>query len=329
MHRRHLLALLAGIPGCLGSRDSDKRTPTPLMTRRTTDRRTQTVKPTTTGKEYETFEPDPRSMDVASVEERLERHECGFAETNTKRCGEDSGNALSMATEPTIGKLPETEIALTIRNDTDQTFKMNPYGWELFKFDGGEWRRLAPLSVPAPLGRIESGKTHAYQLQAQTSFQGSAGYVSDYEIQIGGLGPGVYGFGVEGSFSDEPDETLVVGVPIGIAGSGPRVRPTDNVAVERDGPTLVVFDRSTDRKGSLTLELVDDGDAIQLLDEHLMQSIGLRNTVPFGATQGIEQIRFEGERQDVRAARDYLQMVGQGGLESQFTYRTVSFVVND
>ena len=330
MRRRHLLATLAGLPGCLGVGKSDDRTPTPTRTRhRTTSKERPTVESTTETNEYDTFESDPRPMDVGTVEKQLERHDCGFSKTNLVHCGDDSANDLSIVASPTIGELPNGEITLTVRNDTDRTFEMGPYDWKLYKFSDGTWRQLAPLRVPASTYRIEGGRTYEYQLRFQREFRGFTGYVSRGEIQIGGLGPGVYGFGVDGWFRDVPDETFSVAIPVGLAGSGPHVRPTDGVTVNRDGSTLVVSDPATDRKGTFSIELLDGARGITLLDEHLMQTVCLQNTVPFGATQEIERIRFVGGSRDVRAAKDYLQMVGQGGLESRFSYRTVSFVVND
>lgn len=318
MHRRTVLAAVPALfAGCFGSGSNASNGSTPTRTTRTATttagtHTTTTQTPTTTGQPYDLVSADPASMTESEVSRRLADRDCTEFAGSPRACpGND--DRLDVTVSPTVVGLSDGPVEFTVENATDEPFETNHYDWVLRKWDGSRWRRIAPLSIPAPLHQISAGESHTHRITPVESrvIRDRGAYVADSEITLGGLGPGVYGFSTSGYFESTPDEELAAGAVFGLAGEAPRVRPTDDVVrVERDGSTLVVHaDASSDGRGELVVSLVDGAADAELLAEHVRQLGALLNTLPYAATDGVETIRYAGRADDVAVVDSYLPAV--------------------
>lgn len=165
--------------------------------------------------------------------------------------------------------------------------------------------------------RLEPGASYTYRIVADnTAFHGTDFYVERDDIPLSGIGPGVYGFAVDGYFDSSPEEELEVAGVFGFAGEGPPVRPTDAVTtVERRDDELLVGTGANDRREVLVVSLVDGAAEVVLLPEHVRQTAGVRNTLAYAATEGVESIRYFGEAGAASTAVQYLDLVTPTGTD--------------
>ncbi|MFB6234513.1 MAG: hypothetical protein ABEH81_02820 [Halopenitus sp.] len=306
-------ALLAG---CLSEEDGDStpsattssHTPTPSATPSTT--------PTETEQPYDLIPSDPASMTTSEVRERLAARDCSALVDLPTTCPDDDAR-LRVSVSPTVGSLRDDAVEFTVQNPTDEQFKTSYWAWVLRKWDGSQWRRLAPLAVPGELNRLAAGDSHTHRINtvANRVAQGEDAYMAESDITIGGLGPGVYGFSYDGYFESEPGNERAVAAVFGFAGEGPPVRPTDGVSsVEREGSELVVSeDPPADDRAEFVVSFTETEADSQLLSEHVHQLAALSNTLPYAATEGVETIRFIGHTNDVDLAATYLSVVTPEG----------------
>lgn len=273
---------------------------------------TSTETPMTTGQPYDLAPADPASMTESEVSRRLADRDCTEFAGSPRTCpGND--DRLGVTVSPNVVGLSDGPVEFTVENATDEPFETNHYNWVLRKLDGSRWRRIAPLSIPAPFHQISAGESHTHRITPVESrvIRDRGAYMAESDVTLGGLGPGVYGFSTSGYFESTPDEKLTVGAVFGLAGEAPPVRPTDDVArVERNESTLVVHaDAPSDKQGELVVSLVDDEADAQLLAEHVHQLGALLNTLPYAATDGVETIRYVGRADDVAIVDSYLSAV--------------------
>lgn len=278
--------------------------------------------------DYSLLPADPDSESPGEVRTALATVSCADLTDSRAVCpGDDAGLAVSRSAS--VRSLPRTTVEVTIRNDAADAFVWNPYGWELWAYDGTAWRRLAPLAVPVPTDRLAPGEAHTYRVTVDnTRFRGTDSYVTTDAIAVSGLGPGAYALGVEGYFESAPDEEVVVGATFGFAGEGPAVRPTDAVTdLDREGSTLVVrgaVPENPDLAEALAVSLVDADPDATLLPEHVRQVAGLRNTLPYAATGGVDAIRYVTASDAVSTALTYLRAASPDGAET-FGFRGLTF----
>lgn len=311
MNRRMVLTAVPSLfAGCLGSGSNTSNGST--STRKTSTTISTSVTATTTKQPYNLIPANPASMTENEVRQDLADRDCTEFTGRRSICPDDDAR-LNVTVSPTIGELPGTTVEFTIENKSDEQFKTNHYDWVLRKWDGSRWRRLAPLAVPAPLDEIPTGESHTYRIMPVESkvVRSPHAYVTESDVTLGGLGPGVYGFSTRGYFESTPDDERSVAAVFGFAGDGPPVRPTDDVTnVERKGATLIVHaDAPSDRRGELVVSLVDGEADAQLLTEHVHQLGALLNTFPYAATDGVETIRYTGHAADVDMVGSYLSAV--------------------
>lgn len=322
MRRRTVLAAApALLAGCLGASDGGTSTTrstgttSPSTTSRTTttEPTTDTTDaPTTTEHPYESLVSDPASMTADEVGARLADRDCAELTDLPPTCPDDDAK-LDVSVSPTVGELASDVVEFTIENRTDEPFEWNAYGWVLQKWDGNEWWRIAPLAIPASLDGLPAGESHTYRIEPveYEPVNSSRAYITEENVTLRGLGPGVYGFSTEGYFESTPDDEFGAAAVFGFAGKAPAVRPTDAVArVERDGSELVVSaDASADRRGRFVISLVSGAPDVRLLPEHVHQLAVLRNTLPYAGTDGIEAIRYLGSADHVDLADSYFSAV--------------------
>ncbi|UPW00607.1 hypothetical protein M0R88_00545 [Halorussus gelatinilyticus] len=201
---------------------------------------------------------------------------------------------------------------MTVENTADERFVTNHYRWTLQKWDGGRWRRIAPLAVPGPLHRIPPGESHEYRLSPTDGVaRGQDAYFAESDITIGGLGPGVYGLSMRGYFESVPDTERVAAAVFGFAGSGNPIRPTNGVtSVTRDGSSLIVRSETVQsERETLTASFVEGAADVPLLPEHVRQLAGLLNTLSYAPTEGVDTVRYVGRTDDVQLVETYLSAV--------------------
>lgn len=318
MRRRTVLAAVPSLfAGCFRSGSNASNGSTSTRTTRTATatagtHTTTTQTHTTTEQPYDLASADPASMTEREVRQALADRDCAEFVGSSRTCpGTD--DRLDVTVSPNVVGLSEGSVEFTVENPADEPFETNHYNWVLRKWDGSQWRRIAPLSIPAPLHRISAGESHTYRITPVESrvIRDRGAYMAEADVILGGLGPGVYGFSTSGHFESTPDEELAVGTVFGFAGTAPPVRPTDDVVrVERDGSTLVVrADAPSDGRGELVVSLADGDADAELLPEHVHQLAALLNTLPYAATDGVDAIRYVGRADDVDIVNSYLSAV--------------------
>lgn len=336
MHRRTVLAAaLALLAGCSRTSDGNPspstrstRTTQPTTARTTTTDTTD--EPTATEYPYEPLVPDPASMTIEEVQAHLADHDCTELAVLPATCpGDDT--RLDVSVSSSVGELSNDVVEFTIENRADEPFEWNAYDWVLQKWDGDRWRRIAPLAIPAPLDRLPAGESHTYRIGTveYKLIDSLQAYITETDVTISGLGPGVYGFSTDGYFESTPDEEFAAAAVFGFAGEGVPIRPTDAVArVERDGSELVVYAVQSERKSrELVVSLVDSEPDAWLLPEHVHQLRPLLDTLPYAATDGVETIRYVGNADEVNVVDSYLSGVTPDGA-THYGFREFVFEVS-
>lgn len=333
MRRRTVLAAASALlAGCLGASDGE---PTTTRSKQTTDADTPTATETTTGAPTTTerfHEPvvfEPASMTDDEVVGRLADRDCSELADVATICPDDDAR-LGVSVSPTIAELPSDAVEFTIENRADEAFKWNAYNWVLRKWDGNEWRRIAPLAIPGSLDRLPAGESHTYRIKRvkYKSANGSRVYVTEEHVTLEGLGPGVYGFSTDGYFESSPDDEFAVAAVFGFAGEAPPIGPTDGVdRVERDGAELRVHAVLPEHgRSELVVSLVDGDPDVRLLAEHVHQLRPLLNSLPYLAIDGVEAVRYVGHADEVNLLDSYLPAVSPDGATG-YGFRDLVFEV--
>lgn len=318
MYRRTVLAALAPfLVGCTSSNSSknDDSSTTSVSRTATVTRNTITTRNDTKTVEqiYEPIFANRTSISKSEIQQQFVNRDCTEFVRSQSICATDTDDQLDVSVSPTIGQLSNEGVEFRIENSTDEEFKTNHYEWVLRKWDGSQWRRLAPLSIPAPLDTIPAGGSYSRKIipSERKPVRSSRAYMRESDVTLGGLGPGVYGFSMEGYFPSASDEEIALAARFGFAGEAPPVRPTDDVTgVERSGSTLVVHaEAPADRRGELVVSLETGEADAHLLAEHVHQLRALSNTLPYAASDGVETIRYIGHEDDVGVADSYVSAV--------------------
>ncbi|MFC4448055.1 hypothetical protein [Halorussus aquaticus] len=268
-------------------------------------------------------------MTSEEVNRRLDDRDCASLDDRPITCPGDRGR-LQVTVSPTVGTLSDGTVTFTVENVADEPFMTNHYRWVLQKWDGSQWRRLAPLAVPGSLQRIPSGGSHTYRLSAikDSVAHSQSAYIAESDITIGGLGPGVYGLSTHGYFKSTPDDKRAAAAVFGFAGKAPLVRPTATVKnIERVRSTLVVrANVPKDERGSLIVSFGGGTPDVQLLPEHVRQLSGLLNTLPYAATDGIDSVQYVGHADDIEMVDAYLSAVTSTDM-TRYGFRDYVFEV--
>jgi len=329
MKRRKVPAIISTfLAGCMGVANPDNSTTLSTSQGTTTQSAsigTETMSTTTTAQSYTLLHTDPSSLTASEVRERIDDVACSTLTDLPTTCPGDDGR-LTVTVSPAVGELLGDSVQVTIANQTAQPFEWGPYDWQLQKWDDTGWRRIAPLKVPAKLGRIPPGDSHTYRIAPveRRPVRSSHAFMTEENVTIGGLGPGVYGFSTKGYLESAPDHEFALAAVFGLAGDAPPVRPTDGVRrVTRDGSTLVVHaDAPGDRTAELAVSLVGGDPDVRLLPEHVQQLAGLLNTLPYAATDGVKTIRYVGHSGDVGMVDTYLSnLAAIAGLPKEAKHR--------
>lgn len=334
MRRRTILALApALLPGC-STLDSDSTSTvgSPTGTNRSqiaTDS-TSTPEPdrTVIGDEGYDLVPEPsRSLTVEQVESRLSSQDCtGVTEVETYCPGDDG--PVSVSVTPRVTSLPTGTVEVTLSNEADETFEWNPYDWRLFVHGDGEWRHLAPLANLSPLDSLGPGESYTYGLTVDTTtFSGDDYFQQVKNIEMTGLGPGIYGFVTDGWMADTRGEEFALAGLFGIAGDEPAMRPTPDVmqVVRRDSTLIVkASDRGTSPR-DVVVTLTDRKPDYVFLPEEVRQPAALANTLSYAATEDVTEIRYLTSLAEANDAKERIEFVSPDGTVGIYGFRDYAF----
>lgn len=212
---------------------------------------------------------------------------------------EPSTNAVS---------LPTGEIAFTLSNGTDRTFRTNFYSWAVYRWEDGRWHHVAPTMTPDPLHSLPPGDSHRWTLTvddtdlSKPSFrtQGTA------DVTVEALGGGTYAFAVDGWWADQEatptyEHKSVRAVRFPIEGDPLELEPSSAVTdVQREGDAVVVTATNeraaqTDEDRPATFVLAHDesaDDPRQLITEQVYRSWPLRDALAH-AGPDVAEVRVE------------------------------------
>lgn len=188
------------------------------------------------------------------------------------------------------------KIEFTLVNHSHEPVSGNPYFWRLWKLVDGRWFHVAPWGWPQPLVRVAPGGRARWSLAAFTGHT----VPCDGASTVGYLGGGRYAFEV-----DVGREGVTHAALLDLEGPPAELRPTDGVAVTRDGSRVEVeWPRRAEEVPRATLTLTRAGDADgRLITEQVMQrrNAAIRNTLAF-MTDDTEAVVLVTDRNTVSSA---------------------------
>lgn len=79
-------------------------------------------------------------------------------------------SASTTTVEPTDGYA--TTVQFTLRNDTDETLRFNPYSWNVWSWTGDEWYQWEQQSIGSGFVDVEPGETEQWSLAEITDHFG-------------------------------------------------------------------------------------------------------------------------------------------------------------
>lgn len=298
MDRRHyLLSLPALLAGCLVQSGDDPSSPSPSPTP-PTRMATPTASPEPFGCRPTLKRPDASSLSRGDVESAIENVDSAeLVGTSIPESGwtnpdltheyvishpESPDEPIIAAVEPTVTTLPG-EVEFRIRNDGEKEFSCSQTGPHLWRADGDTWTRIGPRSESLGLTITRPDETAAWTFTLASDVREYwGGPVREHDL--GGLGPGVYAFSIEGYLSDPDDlygpdmENPVTLVALfGLAGEPLTIKPVPAV-VENDG-VRIPFEESDDTE-ELIIEPVEAADGSLTL-EQAAQSRHLVRGLPY------------------------------------------------
>lgn len=207
MRRRRYLAALGtlGIAGCAGrlsggAAETPTLTPVPVGTGEPGD--------TSTAEPAGNSAPEPTEPPLAAAP--CDTPDYGGDVARVVCTGAADPDA-PMVLEPSTTELDlPGELAVTLANGTDRSFRTNFYGWRLDKRVEGRWYRVAPGFVPQPATGIRPGGSYTWRVSMDGDAHNGGepvppGSGADGPT-VGALGPGRYAVAVDGWFEGENHE---------------------------------------------------------------------------------------------------------------------------
>lgn len=219
-------------------------------------------------------------------------------------CNEHERIGLTLDPSTTSLAAPGS-ITFTLRNRSRRTFETNEYGWSLHKHVDGEWFYVGKRLVRQPLHAIPPGLSTAWTLSIRTEFPEDGRRITDGsgDVEIDGLGGGVYAFGIDGWFEGDGYESKVaLAETFELDAPSLSLEPSSAVStVEWDGETLVARtdrgdpDGEYSRLAAFVLERVDDPDdePERLIAEQVLARERLRDALALALEHGADRVRLE------------------------------------
>ncbi|NGM68104.1 hypothetical protein G6M89_03595 [Natronolimnobius sp. AArcel1] len=229
------------------------------------------------------------------------------------------------------------EIKFTLRNDGDERFATNFYGWRIDKHVDGEWHHVTPHMVNQPLMYVEPGDSHTWTVTIasdETDEEERLSLESGTEsITLTSVGSGIYAFRARGWDEDaRSEEILATAVTFELEGDSLELTPSTSIASvewdeDEDGADILVAhsDRGEDdeyhRLGAYELEVVDDvsEEAQQLITEQVVRNDQLRDAIALASEHDVERVRLE----EHTGTSPLFGSDSEGSYEYQGTYYTV------
>lgn len=205
-----------------------------------------------------------------------------------------------------------SSIEFTLRNDGDERFATNFYGWRMDKHVDGEWHRVAPLATPQPLMFVDSGASHFWTVTPDNSGLADGDRIRDESgtesLTLTGVGGGIYAFRARGWVEDaRSEEILALAATFELQGEPLELTPTNAIASvewteDADGDDVLVVrsDRGEDteyqRSGAYELEVVDepDADPRPVIAEQVIRDDQLRDAIALARERDAARVRLEG-----------------------------------
>ncbi len=198
----------------------------------------------------------------------------------------DSEAQMAMRPARPSGSLPETDFEFTLANERGSRYETNFYAWRLQKYVDGTWFHVVPQGWPERLMQLEPGGSHSWEIAVdntdrERSLPGSQGADS---ATVVGLGGGIYSFGVEGRFADDPADAMTAFVTrFGLDGSELTLRPTPGVENRvRDGDAVRLTWRREEGDPvtyRVTALKSVPADAVPVIVEQVIRDDALRNAL--------------------------------------------------
>jgi len=305
MNRRTLLASVSGLAatglaGCLADAD-DAGSPADDPSDSSTDT-DATASPTATdGSPDATTEASTPARDTSFPpnHDDIERV-VWFREVS------DPDSALLLEHSAASVSLPDAELSFTLRNDTQRTFATNFYNWGLYRWEAGQWYRVAPRVTPDPLMTVEPGGSHQWTVTLRDRVPGDpivrTGGTSD--VTVASLGGGHYAFAVDGWWEDQEqtptyEHKTVCAARFELAGDALELVASDAVTdTRREGDTAVVTAESPrDGEGTeatYVLTRDDVSDPERLITEQVYRQWPLRDALAHAGSD-VREVRVETE----------------------------------
>lgn len=203
---------------------------------------------------------------------------------------------------------PPADVAFHLVNDSLGALPGNPYEWRLYKFDDGEWFRIAPQVIPGPGGEIAAGTEDVSTLRLENDYAAQDQYqpaTSDRTATVGPIGGGRYALQVGYGRYDEDGQTKHAAL-FEVEGPAATLEPRDDLDVTReDGRVTVESPRRErdERPATLAVSRVEDADD-RLVTEQVSRFDlhGLRNALPF-FEPGIETVELRTSSEAVSSSR--------------------------
>ncbi len=184
-------------------------------------------------------------------------------------------------------ELPAARVEFSLRNFSATTLSINPAEWVLYKFHGGEFKRVGPWAFSLPLTFVGPGDEHAIELGIEKRPGDLSGSSADDAEER------------SGASADDSDERSGASAVNRMAGIGPGLyavqHGTSGVDPGTDGPLVVGLE-----SGSETVERP------QAVYAALLRVVG--DALELTPTRDVERTKREGDRLtvyvDVGAERD-------------------------
>lgn len=124
-----------------------------------------------------------------------------LADADRTVCAPNETGLLAVRQSTETGTAGDWSLLVTVTNQADVPYGMNPYAWALYRPSGDGWRRIAPDAHIEPWTELAPGKAYTWQLGTA-----DAKATADQRVFVD-LDPGKYAFVVT---FDGPDRVAAV-----------------------------------------------------------------------------------------------------------------------
>ncbi|MFC7074806.1 hypothetical protein ACFQJ7_15930 [Halovenus rubra] len=157
----------------------------------------------------------PVGSNCPSFSDKVDRTVCARSETDSQIYPTISKQVF----EPTTDDNTVENLQITLHNESDKTFGLNPYAWALKRQTDDGWSHVAPEAYIQPWENVESGGRYNWNLSVEkhpTPSEEQTVWIAE------DLESGTYAFQITGMASTESDD------------DGPRIECVAQFEIKRD-----------------------------------------------------------------------------------------------